>query len=287
MRADGDDSMYRPLTAVGAIGLTLLTFAVFLPLLYLVAAFTAVGFEIPFSEALRRVSADPTQMAASTVAGVAIALVTGKAWTDPDQSWQRVLSIKRVPALVVALSIVTGLALQFPLTELSNLSEMVFPISLEQKEFIRRVMTPKGGLQLLLTLSALVAIVPICEELLFRGLMLRGLKHAYGPFPALFVSSLLFGLSHFRLPTAILPATSAGFLLGLIALRTGSVWPSIALHAAVNGMPIVLSAEVLPIQGFNTVQERASHLPLTLLVGSSLTSLVAFALLMIIAKSKR
>jgi membrane protease YdiL (CAAX protease family) len=201
----------------------------------------------------------------------------------------RVLLVKRVSFRFAALALVAGFALQLPLAELSNLSELVFPMSLEEKEFIHRVMTPKGWRQILTTVLALVVIVPICEELLFRGLLLRGLNHTYGAAPALLVSSILFGLSHFRLPTAILPATVAGLFLGVIALRRGSIWPSIALHAAVNALPVMISPEVVVIPGFNDVQTQVNHIPLGLLVSSLLVGFVALAALVATANdgSKR
>lgn len=281
--------MYRPLTIVGASSLTVLTFVVIVPLLHLLAAAVAIGYDLTYAQAFQRISADPLYLAVATIVGVGVALVAGKAWLDPDAAWIRVLFVSRVPLRIVALALVTGFALQLPLAELSNLSELVFPISLEQKEFIHRVMTPKGCSQVLTTLLALVVIVPICEESLFRGLLLRGLNHTYGAVRALLVSSILFGLSHLRLPTAILPAIVAGLFLGLIALRTGSIWPSIALHAAVNAVPLVVSPEVVLIRGFNHVQAQVSHIPIALLTGSCLISLIALSFLITTANdgSKR
>lgn len=269
--------MVRPLTIVVASCLAALTFVVIVPLLHFLAAAVAVGYDIAYTLAFQRVSTDPLYMAVSTVVGVSVTLVTGKAWVEPDTPWLRVLTVNRVRFRIVVFALIAGFALQFPLAELSNLSELVYPVSLEQKEFVQSVMTPKGWKQLLTTLLALVAIVPTSEELLFRGLLLRGLKQTYGAAIALFVSSILFGLSHFRLPTAILPATVAGLLLGLVALRTGSIWPSIALHAAVNAVPIVVSPEIVLIEGFNDVQAQVSHIPTTLLTGCCLISLIALA----------
>jgi membrane protease YdiL (CAAX protease family) len=272
--------MYRSLTIVGASSLTVLTFVVIVPLLHLLAAAVAIGYDLSYAQAFQRISADPLYLAAATIVGVGVSLVAGKAWMDPDAPWMRVLFVSRVPLRIVALALVVGFALQLPLAELSNLTELVFPVSVEQKEFIHRVMTPKGCNQVLTTLLALVVIVPICEEMLFRGLLLRGLNYTYGAVPALLVSSILFGLSHLRLPTAILPAMVAGLFLGLIALRTGSIWPSIALHAAVNAIPVVVSPEIVLIRGFNDVHAEVSHIPIALLTSSCLISLIAFFILL-------
>ena len=277
--------MYRPMTIIAASGITVLTLVIVVPFLRLLAAAIAVQYDLTYAQAFQLISAEPLFMALATVIGIGFALVAGKAWVDPDASWKRVLWANRVPLRIVALALVAGFALQFPLAELSNFSEFVFPISLEEKEFIHRVMTPKGWKRIFSTLLALAVIVPICEEVLFRGLLLRGLKYTYGAASALFVSSILFGLSHFRLPTAILPATIAGLLLGLIALRSGSIWPSIAMHAAVNTVPVIISPEIVLIRGFNDVQSQVSHISVALLIGSCLISLVVLAVLVATART--
>jgi hypothetical protein len=50
-----------------------------------------------------------------------------------------------------------------------------------------------------------------------------------------------------------------------------------ALHAGVNAVPLLLPATLVPIRGFNVAQQ--SHLPLPVLLGTSLMSAVALALL--------
>ena len=70
---------------------------------------------------------------------------------------------------------------------------------------------------------------PLMEELLFRGVLL----HAGPAWLALPASSLLFGFAHgpnaFALPLSLL-----GLALGLMALRTKSLLPSIGFHMLFN-----------------------------------------------------
>jgi membrane protease YdiL (CAAX protease family) len=273
--------LYRPLSVTAASALTVLTITVMVPVLHFSAAVTAVICRLPYAEAFQRVSAEPIYIAGVTIIGIGIALIAGKTWGDPDAPWQRTLYVNSVRLRIIAFAIIAGLALQFPLTELSNISELVFPVRIEQKQFVHQLMSPKGWLHVLNTSFALVLIVPVCEELFFRGLILRGLRGLYGDVTALLISSLLFGLSHFRLPTAVLPATVAGVFLGTIVIRTGSIWSSIALHAAVNAVPLLVTQQWIPIQGFNSVDPRVNHIPATLLVGSSAVAILAFSLIII------
>lgn len=79
-----------------------------------------------------------------------------------------------------------------------------------------------------------VAVVPaVCEEVLFRGVVLAGLQPGRRPVTAVVVSSLLFGLSHPNLEQFV-PATLMGLALGALALRSGSIVPGIVAHATIN-----------------------------------------------------
>jgi membrane protease YdiL (CAAX protease family) len=75
----------------------------------------------------------------------------------------------------------------------------------------------------------------ICEELLFRGYMQRRLLERWGTVAAITLVSLLFAVVH-AMPHAIVFALPIGVWLGLLAWRTGSTWPGILCHAAVNGV---------------------------------------------------
>ncbi|WP_440053925.1 CPBP family intramembrane glutamic endopeptidase [Pseudoalteromonas sp. T1lg65] len=71
----------------------------------------------------------------------------------------------------------------------------------------------------------------ICEELLFRGFLLHVLGQSLGTLPALFISSLVFGLFHFYQGwQGIVKTGLFGLILALIYLWTGSLWVVIALH---------------------------------------------------------
>jgi len=80
-----------------------------------------------------------------------------------------------------------------------------------------------------------ISLVPgLAEESLFRGYMQRRFLARWGAGPAILLTTFLFGLMHV-MPHAIALAFILGLWLGVIAWKTGSIWPSAACHAFVNG----------------------------------------------------
>lgn len=81
-------------------------------------------------------------------------------------------------------------------------------------------------------------LAPLAEELLFRGWLLRLLQRRLGPAIAVALSSVAFGAIH-PWPAGAVANSVFGLFLGWLALRTGSLWPCMAAHAASNGIGLV------------------------------------------------
>jgi membrane protease YdiL (CAAX protease family) len=92
----------------------------------------------------------------------------------------------------------------------------------------------------LLIVAVNTALVAVSEELMFRAILLQGLRERYALWPAVLMSSALFGVVHTvnglasgDLGGALWQATAA-FLQGIayaaIRLRTRSVWPMTVVH---------------------------------------------------------
>jgi membrane protease YdiL (CAAX protease family) len=93
--------------------------------------------------------------------------------------------------------------------------------------------------------AALVA--PVCEELLFRGLLLRALRRRMSPTAAVIVQALAFALAHPMLsPTlgdlAVVPAIFLlGAASGVAAVRRGDLSASIMMHIGFNLVTTLLA----------------------------------------------
>ena len=102
---------------------------------------------------------------------------------------------------------------------------------------------------LLLFVVLACAVAPLLEELLFRGIVLRGLMLRIGFWPAAVISSVCFGLFHAQSlgGDAVLLVVATGvFGLGLCLLTrlTGRLGPSIGVHAVRNAIAIAFTTLV-------------------------------------------
>lgn len=73
---------------------------------------------------------------------------------------------------------------------------------------------------------------PVLEEILYRGIILQGLK-TYNRRMAVFVSALIFGLMHQNYQQFIL-GFLLGLLLGTLTINSDSLIPSVIIHIMVN-----------------------------------------------------
>lgn len=93
---------------------------------------------------------------------------------------------------------------------------------------------------MLLIVACNAALVAVSEELMFRAILLQGLLDRYAVWPAVLLSSAIFGIAHTGNGLATgdfggaLWQAAAAFLQGVayaaIRLRTRSVWPMVVVH---------------------------------------------------------
>lgn len=88
-----------------------------------------------------------------------------------------------------------------------------------------------------ITFLLLAVLVPIVEELVFRGLLLGGMSRHISFGWANLAQALLFAAFHDDLPRFPFYFVM-GLLAGWLVKRTGALSPAIVLHAAVNGVAV-------------------------------------------------
>lgn len=111
-------------------------------------------------------------------------------------------------------------------------------------------MTTEDPLLFWLTVFAIIFVVPVIEEILFRGFLQTWLRSFFSRWPAIICASLVFALFHFSLSQKIDNIellTSLFFLsvyLGIIYEKQQSIWAAVGLHATFNSISILMIFEV-------------------------------------------
>ena len=83
------------------------------------------------------------------------------------------------------------------------------------------------------SLIQVCVLTPVMEEILMRGVVLGGLKNSYGTVAALLISAVLFACLHFNM-VQTLSAFVCGIVLGLLYIRTNSVFCCMIAHSGYN-----------------------------------------------------
>jgi membrane protease YdiL (CAAX protease family) len=99
----------------------------------------------------------------------------------------------------------------------------------------------KGDYGMIIQLFIFMVVVgPICEELLFRGVIFRGLNNSLTFWPALFISSMMFGVYHnYAVPGKVLAGIIGLFLAYIYNFRI-TLWSCVICHIMLNSVGFVL-----------------------------------------------
>lgn len=84
-----------------------------------------------------------------------------------------------------------------------------------------------------LAVIALATLVPLAEELLFRGFLFDTLLARVSPPITIAVTAGVFGIYHGE-PGPIAACTVLGLYLGYLRLQSDSIWPTVVIHAGNN-----------------------------------------------------
>lgn len=117
----------------------------------------------------------------------------------------------------------------------------------------------------------LLAVVPaVCEEMLFRGFLLGGLRSVGGKWTAITLVALLFGVFHVY-TFKIVTTAALGFVLAVVAWQAGSIWPAVWAHALHNAILVTVALRQDWLAGWAPeAEETMAHVPAALLIPASL-----------------
>lgn len=140
----------------------------------------------------------------------------------------RLREIALVPFIAVSAAVIVSL--------IAQLINWIFPFPQHYLEELSKVFMMDIPLW---QMFLVIAILPgICEEILFRGFMIRFYERN-GMKMAIFASAFLFAFFHLD-PFRFLPVFLLGLLLGYLTLRSGSIFNSMLSHAINNALSLFI-----------------------------------------------
>lgn len=185
--------------------------------------------------------------AATTAAVAGASVLVGRRAARQSGGWERALGFDaplwsdtgRIVRWTVVLLVLEAIV--------ASLLTAVVPALSEARASNTQVLQEQSFAGLLVFAVLAVTVAPVLEELLFRGLVLRGLMLRIGFWPAAAVSSAVFGLLHATAADAsgllvVLTISVLGVGLCLLARRTGRLGPGIGVHALHNAVAVAAVA---------------------------------------------
>lgn len=152
-------------------------------------------------------------------------------------------------ARVLFLTAVLILGSVILLSEVDNLTRLVFPPPAALAEAFEGLLDTRA--RPVSSFFLLVVVAPVTEEVLFRGLILRGFLANYSKRRAILLSALLFAVMHTN-PWQFIATFVAGVLLAWLLVETGSLIPCLFAHAVANGTAWLAGLTTVEIPGFTS-----------------------------------
>ena len=120
-------------------------------------------------------------------------------------------------------------------------------VNIPMPDFINDAFEELAVSPIILIISVAI-VAPIYEEIIFRGIFLKGMAKKMNPTVALVISALFFALVHLNIPQGI-NAFLLGLVIGAIYLKTESIYLSIFAHFVNNVLAITVSSMYMMIKG--------------------------------------
>ncbi|MDD4295605.1 MAG: CPBP family intramembrane metalloprotease [Ruminiclostridium sp.] len=141
---------------------------------------------------------------------------------------------------LAVISFVAGLSLQIPINDIISFVEKagIMPDAMQKySEMMESIMSGQSFfLEILLT----GILVPIIEEIMYRGLVFDQLRKNLPLSLALIIQALIFGVIHLNMVQGTY-AFMIGLLLGIALIRSRSIILPIAIHMGTNLSGVLLS----------------------------------------------
>jgi uncharacterized protein len=159
----------------------------------------------------------------------------------PEAGIRDFLGVRPTHILFYPLAVFLGVALEVPANALYGVVERWSGSNAEDHiaEIFQTSSSPKRALIALMV----ILFGPMLEEVLFRGALFRPMLKVHPASMVILVTATLFAIAH-PAYQMYLPIGLVGLVLGILRRASGSLVPSVLLHATFNAIPFYAMARV-------------------------------------------
>ena len=225
-----------------------------LVLFVIIAGVLSILFEILWSVTGFPLSNHPAVLALINLIAFGLILVRGLKRANISLREICPFAPIRLPLLFPMAITVIGISILF--SESDNLLRTFLPPPTWFSDYLKSLVSAE--ISLWGSILSLVVVAPLTEELLMRGLILRGFLSHYTTRKAILASAIFFGALHLN-PWQFIGATALGILFAWWFIETRSMLPCFLGHAFANALPLAATV-LLPFEipgytsGFETTQ---------------------------------
>lgn len=147
-----------------------------------------------------------------------------------QQGYPLSINFNKIQGWLVPVIIIGALGMIIPLAQSSGW----IPMPESARKFFEKIFTKD-----IFSIAMAVIAAPILEEIICRGIILKGLLKNYPSYKAILISAIFFSVIHLN-PWQAIPAFFSGLFLGWIYYKTQSVIPGMIIHATINATGMAL-----------------------------------------------
>ena len=154
--------------------------------------------------------------------------------------FRKIFRWKHVDPKLLLVSAVIGLGFCVVVDEIDVLIQSFFPMSEDLVVAMDRLITFNSPGDLIVLILGVVVIAAFGEEMLFRGFFQGVMEKATDVTKAVITTAFVFAFIHFN-PWWLVEILILGVFLGVMAWRSGSIFPCIVVHGLNNGFAILFT----------------------------------------------
>jgi len=188
---------------------------------------------------------------------------------------RRALGLRMPSAPHLAAAVILGLTAWVPAAELAIAQDALWstPQALHQSaDLLHKTLS---ALPLPMTLLLIAFIPAVCEEVLFRGFLLRGLKRSHPRWAAILTSAVIFAVFHFVVfKFAVM--VGLGAVLAYLCWQSRSIVPCMIMHFLHNSLGAL---SIVRSQWYESIGlHQGTHLPSPILVSGCVMFVIGLLL---------